>query len=408
MIKLKNYKVFLYGIILLGVVLFIFGSCALKKLIKVINYNEGQIVNLPDTFRVELPLLIDPTGYFCVDAHINKEYDERFILDTQCLTNLYKMDNLKEKATYWGEYPLIKGNSAGERVKNPLYYFNNFEITHLSFGKPFFWGIDSTEYTYQIMSRNVIGENTLSMLNWKFDLDNKKLILFGNKDSSLMLKETDGYIKISGGLGIKKIPISFPQIGYKENFTLDLGSTLDVNIDKRIFKILSKTHPYRKIKTSIGYIYLFNNIKVQLGNMIIDKCQVIHKPFLSNNYIGVPIMHHFNFILYYRDTHLDTPKDLYYQPNQNFNNYKSASLISDFGFNVSEKDGIISAIEVDGIADKAGLMLKDKVISIDDGAFNLENKVFLVERFIDYQSDKQNVNVRIERDGKTIDYQLNK
>jgi len=112
--------------------------------------------------------------------------------------------------------------------------------------------------------------------------------------------------------------------------------------------------------------------------------------------------------LYYRDTQLNTPKDLYYQPNQNFNNYKSSSLISDFGFNVSEKDGIISAIEVDGIADKAGLMLKDKVISIDDGAFNLENKDFLVKRFIDYQSDKQNVNVRIERDGKTIDYQLNK
>jgi len=143
--KLKNYKVFLYGIILLGVVLFIFGSCVLNKVYKIVIYNEEQMVNLPDTFRAELPLLIDPTGYFCVDVRINKEYNERFILDTQSKTNSYKMDNLKENATYWGEYPLKMANSAGKWDKMPLYYFKNFEITHLSFGKPFFWGIDSTD-----------------------------------------------------------------------------------------------------------------------------------------------------------------------------------------------------------------------------------------------------------------------
>jgi hypothetical protein len=397
--------------VLLSLIAALFASCVVSKMYKIVSYNENQVTNLPDTFRTELPLQIDPFGYFCVQARINQQFDENFIIDTKARTSLYKMDELNQRnANYWGRYPLAISNPSGQKHKHPLYYFDKVEIDSLSFGKPFFWGIDSTNRTYNIMYKNVIGVNILELLNWKFDLDDEKLILFGNKDNDLLAKELEGYIKIEKGMNYEKINLSFPDIESSGKFTLDLGLQAEIFVDKKIFATLEKKYPYRKIAGSKESIYFFSNINVQWGDISIPHCYVFHKPSFPRNIIGAHFIRRFNFILNYRnpETYIRSPENLYIKPRKSFHTIKTAPPISDFGFYIATQgEKIIINLEVGGIAETGGLKLKDTVISIDRGTFNLKEYSFDSE-LIDYLTDKQSVSIQIEREGQILDFVLTK
>jgi C-terminal processing protease CtpA/Prc len=74
---------------------------------------------------------------------------------------------------------------------------------------------------------------------------------------------------------------------------------------------------------------------------------------------------------------------------------------SDFGFliGISENGFIVQKIEIGGLADKSGVNIKDKIVSIDHGDFDLNNG----KQLDSYLFDKNSVTLTIERDRKNID-----
>ncbi|MDR2409219.1 MAG: hypothetical protein LBE13_14045, partial [Bacteroidales bacterium] len=151
--KQNKYK------ILLSLFVFLFmimgGSCVVLDMYKYGKYTIDLCRNLPDTFRLELPLRIDSTGYFCVQAQINHQYEMDFIIDTKA-PSLFKKEDLERwDATYWGDFPITAKNANGQKHKPSFYFFDSFEIDTLSFGKPLFESVPATDYKYHIMHKNV-------------------------------------------------------------------------------------------------------------------------------------------------------------------------------------------------------------------------------------------------------------
>jgi hypothetical protein len=368
------------------------------------KYTIDMRQNLPDTFRLELPLRIDSTGYFCIYAHINHQYETDFIIDTKAPSLFKKEDLEKWDATYWGDFPLNTKNANGQKHKPSFYFFDNFGIDTLSFGKPLFESVSPSDYKYHIMHKNVIGNNVLSCLKWKFSIDDNKLILFGLNDRSLLEKETEGYTQIANGLKNHKIILTFP-FQNSAKFSFDLGYKGEILIDKATFKRLSKQLSYKKIATRNGFVYCFDEITIQWDRFSISNCNVYYSPASNLNLIGSHFMKRFNFVLDYTgvdENHLFPQKDLYIKPVKNFDQIKSSPSISDFGFNVN-KQWIVSGIEVNGLAELAGLKLTDKVVRIDNGAFNLENNN---NDLIAYLAGKNQVTVQIEREGQVFDIKI--
>jgi hypothetical protein len=416
LLALKKVLVFVVLLLLLSVLLV---SCVLSKMYKIVYYNENQVTNLPDTFRVELPLLIE-RNHFYVVARINQQYDMKFLIDTKA-SGLVKEDDLKKyKASYWGEFPKPTHNAYGQKQYHSLYFFDNFEIQSLSFGKPLFKEIQSTNAIYDILdNKGVLGTNILSHLFWKFSMDEKKMILFSNKDTALIKNEVEGYTKIANGVG-DKINLIFPSVQKSDNFYLDLGFNGEIEIDKKMFDYLSEKLPYKtllsvKTKARNEAVYVFDKVDIQLNGILISNCQIIHSPLANLKLIGAEFMRRFNFILAYANRNRgghgisEAKKDLYIMPVSNFQEIESTPCISDFGFGIGNFLGelIVCDLEAGGLAELAGLELRDKVLRIDNEAFDLnaENRH---KRFIAYLADKKQVIVQVERKGQILDFVLTK
>jgi hypothetical protein len=373
-----------------------------------VNYNEKQIENLPDTFRVELPITIDSvSNYFSLSACVNDSVNESFIIDTKMNTSSYKTEDIQKlNPHFWGKRPLNVTNSSGQQYKPNLYYFDKFSINELNLGNPLFSGIDTANTTYNIMYKNVIGTNILELLNWKFDLDNNKLILFGFKDNQLLENEIEGFDLIKNGLDYDKIKILFPKIKKVGNFTLDLGCGDEILVNKNMFRLLKQTHPYRKIIGVKKTLYLFENVDIQWGSIQIPNCQVFYNSAFPKNIIGARLIKRFNFILNYRNqnTKYLSLNNLYIKPKVNFEKIDYIPAISDFGFIVDKRGDkyFVSYLEENGIADKLGIKLQDEIVCIEKQFFDFSNQKLLIKFLL----HKKQITIEIVRNGTTKEFNL--
>lgn len=401
-------KMSILFILFLGVSYLIYGVARTYK-INVWQNKVGE--TLPDTFKIELPVIKNQDNYFCIKASINDNDETDFIIDTQA-SSLAKIETIDDlTANYWGKYPAPVSNFYGQKERLSLYFFERFKIQSLSFNKPLFKGILKSNTMYDLMDNDVIGRDILKQLYWKFSLDDDKMILFSNKDSLLLCKETGNYVKIKNGLIRNNNPVFLPDISNQDNFMFDLGYAGEIMVNNKIFTRLSKEFSpkrflsVRRTSTKIDTTYVFDGMKIEWKGIKIPNCQIIYRPITNRNLIGVELANRFNFVLAYNEKKNNRIEDnLYLQPRANFQNIKSIPYCSDFGFDIGDlKDGfIIKRIELGGLADKAGISLKDKIISINHGNFNLND----AKRLDFYLKDKKSVNVEIEKDGKIIGKEL--
>jgi hypothetical protein len=407
--KLGRTLLRLLSVIILPIIIH---SCVIGRMMDHAKYSLKAGDNLPDTFRVVLPLRVDSGNRALIQAKINGQYDMDFIIDTQA-SNLAKSEDLKNlNAHYQGKFPLATYDMNREKSRNDLYYFDRFEIASLSFGKTLFEEIKPGSYIYGILSKenkNVLGRETLKLLNWKFDADEGELVLFSRKDDSLLAKEAEnGYRKIKKGLDRDKNVLTFHNGDLSGKFTLDMGSDTEISIGKRLFKRLSKRMPYRRIGGSKGSVYLFENVDVEWNGFVIKNCQVDYVPgqFLKN-FIGLGVMRRFNYIL----ANERNPRgiliygDLYLKPRKDFDSIKSKPLlrISDFGFILVLIEGKpYIGVEAGGVADRAGLKAGDLLVDIDNGAFTFTNND---ELFL-YLDERKNIEIEVDREGQRMVYHL--
>jgi hypothetical protein len=367
---------------------------------------------LPDTFKIELPLIRNQRNYFCIRCTVNDKQEADFIIDTKA-SPLAKMETVNNfNANYWGNFPVSTSNSYGQKEKLPLYFFNSFRIQSLSFNKPLFEGISKSNAMHDLMDNDVIGKDIIKQLFWKFSLDSEKIILFSKKDSLLLCKETENYVKIENGLNDNN-NLFFPDISTQGDFMFDSGYEGEVMVNKKIFTRLSGEYsPQKYLSTSRtstknDTTYVFDKMNIEWNGIKISNCQIIYRPVANRNLIGAGLAGRFNFVLACEKKKNKIENNLYLQPRNNFQDFESIPYCSKFGFsieNLAEK-WIVKKIEVGGLAEHTGLKVMDKVIRIDNGAFDLENNS---NNLIMYLADKKQVTVQIEREGQIIDIKMTK
>lgn len=384
-------------------------SCVLRNIHKYADYSHNINRSLPDTFRVELPLQMG-SSFFCIRARVNQKYDMDFIIDTGA-ESLARSEDLKTpKATFWGKFPLPTYNARKEWSRKDLYFYDSFDIGPLSFAKPLFKEVtpQNDSHIYTILSehdKNIVGRNILNRLIWKFSLDENKMILFSQKDHALLAQETaNGYIKIEDGLKHYNCKLDFPQAGKSDKFMLDLGFEGELAIDEKMFKRLSKNIPYREIQGIKGVVYILKGVDVVWNDIVIKNCEAVYKPGNHSNLIGNGLMRRFNFVLAYTTSSKDSPqRDLYLKPVANFNKIEAKPFISDFGFVIQKKeDGIYIGVEVNSIADKMGLKMGDRLLSIDKQILYPANN----SELITYLADKRNIIIQVARENKVLEIYL--
>lgn len=401
------YKMWAILALFFTLVLVVLSSCAVGPLVKYANYISRIERNLPDTFRIQTPFTLRE-GLFTIDGKINKK-DTNFIIDTGATMNLAKTETLQAfNATFWGNHPAKSINSHGQKSDVSLYYPNSLEIQGLLFERPLFESIYPNNQSHDFLSRPVLGADFIRTLYWKFSMDNQSAVLFGKKDKSLLEREVEGYTKIEMGWRMKTDLTILP-MKESDSFILDLGFNGEIRVDRQLYAQLSNQVKFKKYlqvyrDATIDTVFLSEHVNVRWGGVDVKNCRVVHSPRVNYNFIGSRFMQHFNFVLAFESL----KNRVYIKPSDAFDSSGSTTDFSDFGFDISKKGSMeVAPIEIGGLAEISGLRLKDKVLSVDDGAFDL-NQENRHDRLIEYLRDKHSVTIQVERNKEVIEVRITK
>ena len=164
-----------------------------------------------------------------------------------------------------------------------------------------------------------------------------------------------------------------------------------------------KKYRYTFNDNTTDTLFLSDYVNVEWGGVEVKDCRIAHAAKVDHNLIGSRFMQRLNFVLAFESL----KKRLYIQPSATFKLSESTAYFSDFGFDLKQKkeEAYIALLEVGGLAEVAGLQLQDKVLSIDNGAFDLHAED-CHDRLSAYLRDKQSVNVRIERGGQVMELNI--
>jgi len=423
-----NKKIF-YQILLALLCSFLLSACGIRTLIQITEHQKEIGRTLPDTFRMELPL-IQHNFHFYVQGKVNNQHNVMFAIDNMA-SNILRAEDVDEMSgSFWNRVPIRTRNAYGQRERAQLYLLDSLQIGDLTFRQPHFTRMTGSNAIHELLSDialekdgarvGVLGNNILPLMYWKFDLDNEKMILFSNRDSTLITEETAGFTRIENALrNIRpSLQLDFPTIQESHRFFLDVGFSGEIGINRRSFRNLSNQLPYRRVMVArtaelSETIYLFDNVDLKIGGILVKNSQITHTPLSNFNIIGNRFMQRFNFILAYGvcpremgKRHGHAYRDLYIKPVAGFDNIQSTPFVTAMGFRFGTigNELQVTAIEVGSVAEASGLQLRDKIISV--GAYDLENHTR--EKLVAYIADRESVVVKVKRGGSIVEIPISK
>jgi len=362
------------------------------------NFNKEQKTiskDIPNDYYQTFPLIQDDNGYFGIVATINKVHTDTLLIDTQASSSLAKQKDIdRYGATYWGRRPIPTFN-----FYQQVYFSKIYEIESLKMGDCTLKGVlinsvPKENGMYNALYRTVLGRTVIENLIWKFNLDKRQMILFSTKNQEALAHETNEFTFIKNG--INKLPL-YNEITDSLNFLLDLGSNYDIMINEEMYNKLKKHYTprryinYRRAELT-DTIAEFKEITMHCNNIAIPHCTLTYMPTLNRNIVGQIFMGKMNFIL--------AKDDLYTQQRTDTISDCNSSL-PELGFNINIRDGIIciTSLELGGRAEKAGLKLKDKVLSIEKGKVNIDNLSVPNGKLEKYIQKAKSLTIEIERNG---------
>lgn len=388
-------KFFIIGVTLILILIVYFVYQILRY--SVHNYQEFQ--HVPDELSLDIPFSYD--GHFSMPCTIDGK-EVSLIVDTKATCIMKEEDIAKFHGAYFGRHSLPTKNVRGQRERILFYSIPDFRIDTFSM-KPLFGSVGKGNYMYHLVGSGVLGNNILRLCNWFFSIDEGRVCVFSTFNEKRLEQGSRGFHKIQDGLENDGITARIGSLKEELTFTLDLGNNVDVSVNNNVASRLKSLYPYKTFLTlrrdnSIDSLFVFDGVPVVWDGITIPNCQITNNPkFASNkNFFGAQLMHRFNFILNYS---ADQGDNLYIQPKKDFDQQHVLPIISVFGLSIEERAHgvIVSRLEADGIAEKAGLTLGDVVQELDGRALNDSS---VGQGFIRYTADKKEIRLRIKNKGE--------
>ena len=395
---IKKYFRYLFRILL---ILFI---CVLIYLVYIIfwlryfNAEQSKAVeNISVDFHQTFPIIRDPNGCFGVVATINGQYTDTLLFDTQASTSLAKQETLdRYKAEYWKQKPMPTFNFYKQVYFSKLYKVNDITLGDGKLEGVIFTSVPKDNGMYNALYRPVLGRAIMENIGWKFDLDSNEMVMFAPDNEQLLKYESKGFTLTKEGVNDLQL---YSEQTDTLNLMFDLGSNYDIIIDKIVYEKLRKRQTprmytnYRR-EGLTDTIAEFHDITVFCNGIAIPDCTLSYIPSIDRNVAGNIFAGKINFILANGDLYIKQRTDGAHQVIQDG--------LSPLGLRLNVRNNVVcvTALEINGPAEKAGLMLGDKVIAVDKGAIESDIMSVSSGRLESYIRQAKNLTLEIERNGE--------
>ena len=365
------------------------------------NFNAEQrsaVENIDSEFIQTSPIIRDPNGYFGVAAIINGQYTDTLLFDTQASTALAKQEILdRYEAEYWKRKPMPTFNFYKQVYFSKLYRVNNIQLGDCELKRVVFTSVPKDNGMYNTLYRPVLGRAIMGNIGWKFNMDSNEMTAFSLKNEDILKQETEGFTLAKGG--VNNLPLYSKQTDSLD-LMFDLGSNYDIIIDKNTYEKLRMSHSQR---TYTNYrregltdtIAEFRGITMFCNGIVIPDCTLSYIPSIDKNVAGNIFAGKMNFILVGKNLYVKQCADILPTIHDG---------LSPLGLRINIRNNAVcvTALEINGLAEEAGLMLGDKVIAVDNGAINTDIMSVASGKLEKYIQQVDSLTLEIERNGKRL------
>lgn len=378
--------------------------CVLIYLVYIIfwirNFNVEQskaVENISVDLHQTFPIIRDPNGCFGVVATVNDQYTDTLLFDTQASTSLAKQEVLdRYEAEYWKRKPMPTFNFYKQVYFSKLYKVNDITLGNGKLEGVIFTSVPKDNGMYNALYRPVLGRAIMENIGWKFDLDSNEIVMFAPGNEQLLQHESKEFTLAKEGVNDLQL---YSEQTDTLNVMFDLGSNYDIIIDKTVYEKLRKRQTprmytnYRR-EGLTDTIAEFHDITMFCNGIAIPDCTLSYIPSIDRNVAGNIFAGKINFILANGDLYIKKRTDGALQP------IKDGLPSLGLRLNVRNNTICVTALEINGPAEKAGLMLGDKVIAIDKGAIEFDIMSVSSGRLESYIRQAKSLTLEIERNGK--------
>lgn len=371
------------------------------------NFNAEQrsaVENIDSEFIQTSPIIRDPNGYFGVAAIINGQYTDTLLFDTQASTALAKQEILdRYEAEYWKRKPMPTFNFYKQVYFSKLYRVNNIQLGDCELKRVVFTSVPKDNGMYNTLYRPVLGRAIMGNIGWKFNMDRNEMTAFSLKNEDILKQETEGFTLAKGG--VNNLPLYSKQTDSLD-LMFDLGSNYDIIIDKNTYEKLRMSHSQ---KTYTNYrregltdtIAEFRGITMFCNGIVIPDCTLSYIPSIDKNVAGNIFAGKMNFILVGKNLYVKQCADILSTIHDG---------LSPLGLRINIRNNAVcvTALEINGLAEEAGLMLGDKVIAVDNGAINTDIMFVASGKLEKYIQQADSLTLEIERNGKILMFDIAK
>lgn len=395
---IKKYFRYLFRILS---VLFI---CVLAYFVYIIfwlryfNAEQSKAVeNISVDFHQTFPIIRDPNGCFGVVATINGQYTDTLLFDTQASTSLAKQEILdRYEAEYWKRKPMPTFNFYKQVYFSKLYKVNDITLGDGKLEGVIFTSVPKDNGMYNALYRPVLGRAIMENIGWKFDMDSNEMVMFAPDNEQLLQHESKEFTLAKEGVNDLQL---YSEQTDTLNVMFDLGSNYDIIIDKTVYGKLRKRQTprmytnYRR-EGLTDTIAEFHDITVFCNGIAISDCTLSYIPSIDRNVAGNIFAGKINFILANGDLYIKKRTDGALQP------IKDGLPSLGLRLNVRNNTICVTALEINGPAEKAGLMLGDKLIAVNNGAVSVSAMFVSNGKLEEYIQQANSLTLEIERNGK--------
>lgn len=401
--KLKKIVCTLFKVLLVLVVIVL--AYFMYAVAWVYRFNADQkrtVENVDPDFYQTSQLVRDPNGYFGIIATINNQCADTLLIDTQASTSLAKQEVLdRYEAEYWKRKPIPTFNFYKQAYFSKLYRVNGIDIGDCTLKDIVFTSVPKDNGMYNALYRTVLGRTIIENMGWKFDLDKNEMTLFSLANEGLLKRETEGFMLVKNGINDLSL---YGEQTDSLQLMFDLGSNYDLLIDKTVYEKLRKQQTPRRYaffrrEELIDTVEEFQGITMYCNGIAIPDCTLDYIPSINKNVAGNIFAGKLNFIL--------AGEDLYIKQRTDIIPTDQAKLsVLGLRLNLRSNAVCVTALEINGLAETAGLVLGDKVIAVDNGAVSIDEMSVSSGKLERYIQKADSLTLEIERNGERKNYMI--